>query len=719
MFNRLSLRAKLSFGFTIIVILLLLVCGVGYLALQWANSYSDKEAKQQEIVIAAEALERCVFNTRFLAMRGMRIKDMKEVDEKGKAAGKETYRQNLVEGTDQVAVEAGELIAKIIANLDPTNENDKADLERCNAAKSNFETYGQLTTDWADKQDLVLESAAKRKVYADAVHAAIERIVKRIDALVERDKKNVLDENGNPLKDKNDVVMDYVPRRFPYRQQDLGYALESIEKIRRLTREQITITDPDVLALKNAEIEEEFLVLDEKVDAQVAQSTTVESKRDADDASTNYGDWKDEIKHYNALVKEQEDINKKMGETASAVSADVAEIIANAQTQAKLSGESLDGIIGFANILLLTVGGIAVLAGVLLGWGLSVNIAGATSKITGILGSVVQEGDITVQVDETLKKRGDEVGTLSRTVESIVADYIGVSGLAKSLAQGDWTVATKIKSEKDEMNLNLEAMIEKINGALLSVAESVGHVTTGSQEIASASETLSQGATESAASLEEITASMGEMGSRTNENAKNANRASQLAKQASDTGVSGQEMMSKMISSMQEITKNAADVQKVIKVIDDISFQTNLLALNAAVEAARAGTHGKGFAVVAEEVRNLAARCAKAAGETSQMIEGNNRQIDAGAEIATRTAEMLNAIVEHSVQTSQLINEIATASNDQAEGISQVTQGLQQIDAVTQQNTASAEETASVANEMSSQANELSKLVGFFQLKRG
>jgi methyl-accepting chemotaxis protein len=168
---------------------------------------------------------------------------------------------------------------------------------------------------------------------------------------------------------------------------------------------------------------------------------------------------------------------------------------------------------------------------------------------------------------------------------------------------------------------------------------------------------------------------------------------------------------------MEQITNNSEEVQKVVKVIDEIAFQTNLLALNAAVEAARAGQHGKGFAVVAEEVRNLAARSATAAKETSELIDGSNRQIQEGADVANQTSEGLNQIAEYVLKTTDLVTEIAKASNEQAQGASQISEGLNQIDQVTQQSTANAEETASVCQEMSQQAVRLQKLVKRFQLK--
>ena len=251
------------------------------------------------------------------------------------------------------------------------------------------------------------------------------------------------------------------------------------------------------------------------------------------------------------------------------------------------------------------------------------------------------------------------------------------------------------------LNRNIGRTVRNVVG---SIHDAAVRVATASNQIAGSSQSLATSASHQTASLEEASAALEEVASMTCRNADHALQAKELSQQtrtAADTGVAH---MDEMKSAMDAITMSSAGISKIIKTIDEIAFQTNILALNAAVEAARAGEAGMGFAVVADEVRSLAQRSAQSAKETAEKIEEAVQKSEHGVRISTKVAQSLSEILAKTRQVDALIAEIATASQEQTQGITQVNSTVRKMDQVTQSNAASAHQIAGAAEEFHTQA---------------
>jgi methyl-accepting chemotaxis protein len=290
------------------------------------------------------------------------------------------------------------------------------------------------------------------------------------------------------------------------------------------------------------------------------------------------------------------------------------------------------------------------------------------------------------------------------------------ANLARQIADGDLTQEIAIASDHDDLGMALVKMHLNLKQILCQLLQTANQIDAGSAGIEETSRSLTDGATKQAASIEEINSSVALMADQTRQNADNAKQANSLANQAKESAEKGNQQMDTLVQAMAEINESGQSISKIIKVIDEIAFQTNLLALNAAVEAARAGQHGKGFAVVAEEVRNLAARSAKAAQETAELIEGSVAKAKNGAGLADTTAAALTEIVDDITKATDLMGDISAASDDQAHSTDQINIGLTQIDSVGQENSAYAEESVATSEQLASQARHLNQLLGTFTL---
>lgn len=322
------------------------------------------------------------------------------------------------------------------------------------------------------------------------------------------------------------------------------------------------------------------------------------------------------------------------------------------------------------------------------------------------------------------------IGVLALVAVAIVLVWFGIQRTLivplnrlidsiKHIAGGDLARSIDVHgtNEMGQLASSLKHMQGELVRTVGNVRQGANAIYSGASEISAGNNDLSSRTEQQAASLEETAASMEQLTATVKQNAENARQASHLALSASETAQKGGKVVANVVQTMHDIAGSSQKIADITSVIDGIAFQTNILALNAAVEAARAGEQGRGFAVVAGEVRNLAQRSAQAAKEIKGLIEDSVNRVDMGSVLVESAGETMGDIVSAVTRVTDIMGEIASASDEQSRGIDQVGQAVSEMDRVTQQNAALVEESASAAAALEEQASMLTQAVSVFRIQ--
>jgi methyl-accepting chemotaxis protein len=324
----------------------------------------------------------------------------------------------------------------------------------------------------------------------------------------------------------------------------------------------------------------------------------------------------------------------------------------------------------------------------------------------------VAEGDLNLNLPHT-----DEASdSLYAAIIFMVFKLKEKAELATIIAEGNLTPDVQLASNQDLLGIALKVMVENLNKVLLQIKNSGDEIESSSNKISMTNQKVTSGAADQSSSLNKISALLMEMTNQTFENAKKAKESNNIANVAQVSSQEGIEKMEKMNLAMNDITEDSLRIATHIQKIDEISTQTNLLALNAAIEAARAGEKGRGFAVVADEVRNLAAKSTLVAEETTQLISESVKKVRYGQKITEETSEVLQSIFVNISKSTNIASDISIESEEQAKRVEYISKAVLSVDQITTQSLQTSEESSLSANELLEQAKNMKSIIARFTL---
>ena len=374
-------------------------------------------------------------------------------------------------------------------------------------------------------------------------------------------------------------------------------------------------------------------------------------------------------------------------------------------------------------VLILAAIGLAFASSMEIGRRIAKSISGPLKSLGDRL-LTFSAGDMTSPFPEI--HTGDEVEEMGKhiidTSEKLTAIIFDMEDALGKMAGGDYTGKSrfpeKYTGDLEKLYLSIRGLREQMADTLSSIGETSSHVNSGSNDMAMASQSLAEGATDQAGAVQQLHATISDITETMQKSAQNAEEAYAQAQYYADEADNSREEMDTLMGAMERINEASTRIGDIISEIESIASQTNLLSLNASIEAARAGESGRGFAVVAAQIRELADQSAKAAVDTRKLIEGSLHEVEQGNQAAQRASGAIEAVVDGIKQIADFSKNLKVMVEDQAEAMRQAEIGVNKISEVVQSNAATAEEAAATSEELSSQSIVLDELIGQFILKR-